>query len=151
MAIGVMYCKYCDTTKPLTSFETGRRKCKLCRNIEQNARYQEYPSYKLEHNKRYLENNREKVYAIHNKWSKNNRSVLNRIKANRRLLEKRATPSWYDAVEVKYIYQLASERNLVVDHIVPLQGKLVSGLHVAHNLQYLTPEENSSKGNKFNG
>lgn len=60
-------------------------------------------------------------------------------------------PKWITKVELKAIEEFYKNcpKGYEVDHIVPLQGKTVSGLHVLANLQYLTREENRRKSNKF--
>lgn len=45
------------------------------------------------------------------------------------------------------LFYINCPKNKVVDHVIPLLGKLVSGLHVKWNLQYLTPKQNGKKGN----
>lgn len=68
--------------------------------------------------------------------------------AKRRAIKKNATPKWANLESIKEIYRNCPE-GYHVDHIIPLQGELVCGLHVENNLQYLTATENLSKGNKF--
>lgn len=57
------------------------------------------------------------------------------------------TPSWANISSIKRFYDNC-QVGMHVDHIVPLQGELVCGLHVENNLQYLTAKENCSKGNR---
>lgn len=66
----------------------------------------------------------------------------------RRSHVKRATPKWADRQAIKDFY-LNRPNGMTIDHIVPLRGKNVCGLHVRSNLQYLTGVENSKKGNAF--
>jgi hypothetical protein len=67
--------------------------------------------------------------------------------ARRRAHLLKATPRWANLEKIKQIY-LNCPEGFHVDHIYPLKGKNICGLHVENNLQYLTIKENLSKGNK---
>lgn len=60
-----------------------------------------------------------------------------------------ATPNWASKEAIADVYMNRGEFH--VDHIIPLKGKNVSGLHCAANLQYLTAAQNKSKFNNFDG
>jgi hypothetical protein len=57
------------------------------------------------------------------------------------------TPSWSDLEAIRKIYS-ECPKGYEVDHVLPLRGSYVSGLHVPSNLQYLLASENRSKGNR---
>lgn len=60
-----------------------------------------------------------------------------------------ATPVWADHEIIALIYAEARHRGLEVDHIVPLKGKHVRGLHVHYNMQLLSKNANTRKNNRI--
>ena len=109
-------------------------------------------------NRRYYLKHTYKIKLKHKIWNKNNLSKINFYSSNRRCRKRNATPCWLNPKQLEDIesfYILSSELNKVssvkfsVDHIIPLSGEIVCGLHVPWNLQILTVQENCSKNNKF--
>ena len=66
------------------------------------------------------------------------------------LKRKLRMPVWADQKKIDEIYRNKPDGH-EVDHIIPLSGKTVSGLHVHNNLQYLPKQENRLKSNRFTG
>jgi hypothetical protein len=78
--------------------------------------------------------------------------------AKRRAAKLQRTPSWLTPIDFERIeneYKLAAILTKLwgeawhVDHIIPLQGKMVSGLHVPSNLQVLRGKDNVKKANGY--
>jgi hypothetical protein len=92
----------------------------------------------------------DKKYASesHRKWRQANKDKTRLKSANERAVRLQRLPTWADRELIKEFY-LNCPEGYHVDHIIPLRGKLVSGLHTIDNLQYLPAKENISKGNKF--
>lgn len=65
-----------------------------------------------------------------------------------KLYIKERTPVWADTSAIRDFYAKCPV-GMHVDHIIPLRGRYVSGLHVLANLQYLDAKDNMSKGNRF--
>lgn len=81
-------------------------------------------------------------------YTESTRDYQREYQRTRKALKLSRVPSWADMGKIKEIYDNCPT-GYHVDHVVPLQGELVSGLHVEYNLQYLLASDNCSKGNKF--
>ncbi len=114
--------------------------------------------YKKRHpeaSKEYYIKNKEKIDSKYRQWVLNNPDKKAAQWARYNASKLQAMPKWLNDnqhAEILECYSLAkelqwlSEDPLEVDHIIPLQGRDVSGLHVPWNLQYLTRSENRKKG-----
>lgn len=156
-------CTNCSLEKELTDFYKNKAQkdgyqnyCKLCMNKANNK----WQRNNRETSKKYIDNwrnnNKEHVKKVARNWRQENKSTVASLRAKRRASELVRTPKWTNLEKIKAYYDVCSFFNEVnghtkyhVDHIIPLQGKLVSGLHVENNLQVVSAKENLSKGNRI--
>lgn len=149
-------CNYCRLKKPATEFykkPTSRDGlfwwCRDCHKEKMKTKY-----YELASGSEYRAAEQIRVCEF---W-RNNPQKRAEADARRRASRLQRTPAWLtedDFWLIEQAYELAQLRTQIfgfqwhVDHIVPLQGELVSGLHVPHNLQVIPARDNLRKSNKF--
>jgi hypothetical protein len=122
------------------------------------ARRKANPEKQALSNKQYRENNAEKISAYRSEYHTKNRDRSNKYWAARRSAKIKRTPSWFSEFDE---FVMSEANNLVilrreatgieweVDHMIPLQAKIASGLHIGSNIQVIPMALNRSKRNKM--
>lgn len=102
--------------------------------------------------------NSERIAQTYRNWATLNKDKVNAKWMKREASKKNRTPTWLtndDHWLIQEVYDIAAKRSKAVgikfhvDHIVPLQGKTVSGLHVPWNLQVIPAKLNQQKLNRL--
>jgi hypothetical protein len=155
------------------SSKDGRvRVCKACTKVADNIRYQKDKERISKVNKEWAANNKQrkrqinlkskrknsaKSYEYLKSWREANQDRVRWHNSKYRAAKQNATPFWLTEEQSQQIYDtyvLAKECEVLtgdkyhVDHIIPLNGEHVCGLHVPWNLQVLPADINIRKSNK---
>jgi hypothetical protein len=172
-------CTKCNSNKEISMFHKGnnadgyRTWCKTCvadykkqykiKNAERIKKVQrEYdavqnPLRREYFQKRYADK-KEHILAVNRAYRKANLHKHAAKEIKRKLEKTRRTPAWLtddDYWMIEQTYELAALRTKMfgfrweVDHIIPLQGKKVSGFHVPNNLQVIPCTVNRQKHNRY--
>jgi len=152
------HCSKCKETKDVEDFykrpdsPDGYRA--ICKECFKSYHYENKEAIKIRRRKRYLKHKEEENY-INQQWKLKNRDKCNTYNAKHRAIKLKATPKWADTEAIKRMYIISQflTDNLGephhVDHVVPLQGEKVCGLHVEYNLDVIPAKDNLMKSNKW--
>ena len=158
-------CIRCEETKEVSLFNKKTDSsdgygsfCSQCQREKNKEYYQVNKERMKQQAAEYREENKEYYKEYFSKFAKKNRPKKNAVASKRRSSKKQATPKWLTKQDLKLIeakYAIASWLSAVVgiqyhvDHIIPLNGVNVSGLHVPSNLSVIPAKDNIIKGNRF--
>ena len=131
--------------------------CLACNRIKTKEYHLKHKDQVREQERAWRAANQDHYKATKRSYNLANPGILNAKNAKRRAAKIKATPQWVDRCvleDIKQFYVLTKELQwlsdptdpLEVDHIIPLQGENVSGLHVPWNLQILPRSSNRVKG-----
>jgi hypothetical protein len=155
-------CTKCKETKQLSLFNKNKNTkdglnywCTSCRTDHQRkTRTKEYAT---QYAREWRKKNKEKFINNLKKYreSQHGKQIRRSLQAKRKAVQKQRVPAWADSKEISLWYEVASVLSnsgvvFHVDHIVPMQGSIVSGFHVENNLQVLPAYLNISKNNSWN-
>lgn len=154
-------CKKCLIDKPINLFSKNKKgkfgvrpSCKSCESDLQKLRRVDRIDKIRDYNKSWSKRNSAKKSQAKKDWVRENYDKVLSYNSARRSRQKFATLKGYSQ-DIEQIYWLARDlrtitgENYQVDHIIPLNGKNVCGLHVPWNLQILPSDMNMSKGNRL--
>ena len=125
-----LYKNYSEYSADNHNYGSIDRYCKECKSIK---------------NKHFYDANKD---LYHKSYIEEHRGEYNARNAKRRASIASSTPKWANLEAIKLIYKNCPP-GYHVDHIIPLQGDIVSGLHIETNLQYLKASDNIAKSNKY--
>ena len=110
-----------------------------------------YEDQVIAKSKRYRAKHQERIRARKRAWKKANPGKCSYENRQREIAKIKRIPQWLTKEDLQLIkeFYINRPKGYHVDHIVPLQGKNVSGLHCPWNLQYLPALENIRKGNRL--
>lgn len=120
--------------------------------------YQKTKDIRCQVSAEYRKNNPEKVKQINANWAAKNGAKINANNRKRKAAKKNRTPIWlieidYERMENEYklaaLLTKLTGQKWEVDHIIPLQGPNVSGLHVPSNLRAIPAFDNRTKYNRY--